>query len=198
MKNIGIVIGGFKPPHAGHFKMIEIAARENHEVKLYVSLSDRIREGEVLIKGETIERLWREHYEKALPKNVTVEYVAANSKSSPVRRAYEFLGKENEAGSDDHYKLYGMPNDLNAYFPNTSLEKYADNLYNRRQLQLEPLYTADTVEVSGTDMRRWLHTGEKESFLENCPSGVDGNAVWEALQADGTGLIPKVTRRKKK
>lgn len=196
VKTIAIVVGGFKPFHRGHSTLLDIAARENNEVRLYVSLSDRVRPGELPIKGATMERIWKDEYEKALPANVIVEYT--RPPSSPVRKAYEFLGKENEAGSDDLYRIYGTQADLNDAFPEGSLEKYADGLWQRRKIELMPISRGETVAVSGTEMRDWLHSGNEESFIENSPVGIDAKKAWDALRADGTELTPvPVSRRRK-
>lgn len=193
MKKIGIVAGAFKPFHVGHLTLIEIAARENDEVRLYISLTDRVRPGEVTIKGETMERIWREHYEKLLPNNVIIEYMP--KAKSPIRAAYEFLGKENEAGSDDLYRIYGTNADLDEAFPTESLQKYADGLWTRRQIELQPISRGETVSVSGTEMRNWLHVGDEQSFIENSPAG---KAVWDALRADGVELTPLPAPRRRK
>lgn len=196
VKKTAIVVGGFKPFHRGHSTLLDIAARENDEVRLYVSLSDRDRPGEVPIKGATMERIWNEEYAKTLPPNVVVEYT--KPPTSPVRKAYEYLGKENEAGSDDIYRIYGTNADLNDAFPEGSLEKYADGLWQRRKIELMPISRGETVAVSGTEMRNWLHTGDEQSFIENSPSGIDAKKVWEALRADGTELTPMPVSRRRK
>lgn len=197
MKKVGVVIGSFKPPHRGHFTLIDIASRENDEVKLYISLSDRANPGEVAVKGQTMERLWREHFEPLLPKNVTVEYT--RPPASPVRKAYDFLGEENKNGSDDIFTLYGTHADLDNSFPTQNFEKYMDRLFANKQIRSEPISRGETVQVSGTDMRNWLHRGDRESFMENLPANVDGPAIWDALVADGTDLVPMpVPKRRKK
>lgn len=198
MKKIGIVAGSFKPFHRGHLALVDIASRENDEVRLFISLTDRPRPGEVIVKGDTMERIWREHYSKTVPKNVVIEYLPKSK--SPVGAAYEFLGKENEAGSDDLYRLYGTPSDVAERFPTGSLEKYADGLWARRQIELMPVSRGETVAVSGSDMRGFLAKGDRDSFIENSPPDV-GQYAWDMLQADGIEIAPLTkpkTKRVKK
>ena len=175
---IGIIALGAKPFHIGHSYLINVASRENDIVKLYVSLSDRKRSGEFSVLGSTMERIWRQHIEPMLPKNVSVEYTPPQS---PIRKVYEFLGSENEAGSDDTYTIYSDPDDLNANFPTRNLEKYMGNLYVRRQIRLEPISRGENIDISGTQMRQFLSAGDRQSFLSNIPDGIDGNAIWDML-----------------
>lgn len=194
MKKVGIVAGSFKPFHAGHMALIELASKENDEVKLFVSLSDRAEPGEVHVKGSTMGMLWREEIENKLPKNVKVEYTPP---SSPIGKTYEFLGKENELGSDDRYVIYGVAEDLDRNFLSTSLQKYMDRLYEKGQVVLEPVSRNETVSVSGTDMRKWLHARDESSFISNFPEGMNGKRAWEMLSADGTDVISPKRRGKK-
>jgi hypothetical protein len=179
MTKIGIVALSGKPVHNGHFSLIQIAAKENDKVMLYVSLSDRKRPNEFPISGQTMKTIWEQHIKQLLPQNVDVTYTPP---SSPIRKVYEFLGAENEAGSDDVYTIYSDPVDLSENFPERSLEKYLGNLYSRRKVRLEPISRAETVNVSGTQMRRWLSVGDKDSFIQNLPVGIDGNSVWSLLK----------------
>lgn len=143
-----------------------------------------------------MERLWREEFERILPKNVTVAYT--RSQPSPVRKVYDLLGTENQAGSDDIYTLYGDVDDLNRNYPTRSLERYADNLYSQRKIVLEPVSRNETIPVSGTEMRGWLHTGDEQAFINHLPPGIDGRKVWLALRADGTDLVPLPERKRRK
>lgn len=194
MKKIALIAASCKPFHLGHFNLIKLAARENDHVMLYVSLSDRSRPGEVIIKGKTMERLWKTYFEPILPKNVTIEYTS--STSSPVRRVYEFLGKENEAGSDDSYRIYGLSDSLENY-PSSSLEKYADRLYATGKLYVEHVPRTDVV--SGTMMRKFLVDDDKQSFVNNLPPTGHNDDIWNEIVSDGVEIaLYKVTKKKKR
>lgn len=178
MTRIGIVAGSYKPYHAGHDELIRLAASESDVVKLYISTSDRKRKGELPISGTTMEKIWHNFIEPSLPKNVEITYGG-----SPIRKVYEFLGAENEAGSEDTYVIYSDPDDLSRNFPEGSLEKYMGDLYNRGRIVLEPIQRTSTVDVSGTKMRRWLETGNSEAFIDHLaqPLQVHGEEIWEML-----------------
>ena len=178
MARIGIIAMSAKPFHAGHDGLIRLAASENDLVKLYVSTSDRKRKGEMTISGEVMAAIWNAFIEESLPDNVEIEYGG-----SPIRKAYEFLGAENEAGSDDTYTIYSDPADMERSWQTKSLEKYMPDLYNRRQLVLEPVQRTETIDVSGTKMRQWLSTGDKEEFTAHLPSSLQphGEEIWQML-----------------
>lgn len=174
---IALVAMSAKPYHAGHDGLVRIAAAENDEVKLFVSLADRKRPGEIPIMGADMKQIWTRLIEPSLPANVDVSYVA-----SPVRSVYEALGAANEANDDETlFRVYGDPTDIAQNFPEKSLDKYAGGLQQRGQIELVPTKRTSTVNVSGTKMRQYLESGDEASFVKNMPPAIDGRAVWSIL-----------------
>lgn len=173
------------PAHAGHFKLIELAAAENDHVLLYVSLSDRARKGEVTITGADKGVIWRQYLEPALPDNVEVEYGG-----SPVRKVYEQLGSESErlaSGDDDvaTYTVYSDPADLDANFPVRSMERYAPAAWEAGIVDRRAVGRGTTVDVSGTKMRQMLSQGDEEGFTRMLPDALDDEAhaaIWRLLR----------------
>lgn len=198
MKKVGLIAASCKPFHNGHYRLIDIASRENDIVMLYVSLSDRSRPGEVKISGTLMAQLWKDHFEKILPKNVVVQYTSSSG-TTPVRKVYEFLGKENEEGSDDSYKIYGMIDSLDHNFPSASLEKYANMLFTSGRLYVEPISKSMTSDISGTMMRSFIANGDKESFVANLPPDTHAEAIWDTIIQSGVTITPtKVPKRRKR
>jgi ATP sulfurylase len=192
MSTIGLIAMSAKPFHAGHAGLISWAAKENDEVHLYVSLSDRKRPGELVILGSDMEQIWKKYIEQSLPKNVRVSYGG-----SPVANVYKELGEANESGSSDEFTIYADPEDLSQNYPEKSLDKYAGNLYHNGQIILKPIQRSQTVNVSGTKMRQYLAVGDKESFVANLPTNIDRDAVWELLHSHvGAPAVTNVTRKK--
>lgn len=179
MKKIGLIGMSAKPFHAGHEGLIKTASSECDTVKLFVSISDRKRKNEITISGAAMKHIWDMFIEPTLPNNVHVEYGG-----SPIRKIYEFLGAENEAGSEDLYFIYSDPDDLQKNFPQKSLEKYLTNIYHRRQIHLEPIHRTSTVDVSGTKMRSWIQSGDKENFIKHLPSSLraSGEEIFNLLK----------------
>lgn len=177
---IGIIAMSAKPVTSGHVGLIKIAARECDEVQLFVSLNDRNRKNEVQVKGSDMEWIWG-MLKPALPKNVVVNFVKG---STPVTHAYAFLGKANEKDSDDEHIIYSDKNDIVKNFSNDALEKYLNKLVQRGKLALEPVSRSETVDVSGTMMRKWLATGDKENFVDHLPDALKdrGEEIWNTMQ----------------
>lgn len=193
MNNIGLIAGSYKPYHAGHDGLVRWAARENDEVHLFVSLSDRKRPGEVPILGSDMEKVWKNYIEPTLPKNVTVHYGG-----SPVRSLYDMLSAANESDSEDTFTIYSDPTDIAQNYPETNLLKYVGNLYNDGKIILKPIERTSTVNVSGTKMRQYIETGDRSSFISMLPKTVDGNGIWNILCATASVTSKKVARKKKK
>lgn len=196
-QKIAIIAMSAKPPTAGHFALIRIAAKECDSVELFVSLNDRARPGEITIFGKDMDELWKSHIEPSLPKNVNVTYV---TKETPVGKVYQFLGNKNENGSDDTYVIYSDPHDIQKSFSDGQLEKYLQDMYKRGKIVLEPVSRSETVDISGTKMRKFLANGDKEKFIENLPDIIQdrGEQIWNQLILSATLATSKHLSSKKK
>jgi len=192
MANIGIIVLSAKPYHAGHDALVRMAAAENDSVHLYVSLADRARRGEAIVLGGDMEKLWKDTIEGSLPSNVAVTY----GSGSPMTNAYEELIEADKDGSLDTFTIYGDEFDLPTCFSNTQLEKHAKNLMDAGQVNLRAVSRSQTVDVSGTEMRRHLMMGDKGAFLAGLPAGIDGELVWNTLAA--RVARPTLPKREKK
>lgn len=173
MTHIGLVPLSGKPYHKGHHELILLAARENDEVHVYVSLSNREN-----ISGATMGQIWQEHITKILPTNVHVIYTQG---SSPVRYVFEELGKANEAQSKNIYKVYSDCVDIKNY---DNLHKYANDLIARNQIQLRAISRTSTVNISGTQMRTWLKLNDKQSFTSYLPPELNHDIIWDMLKSN--------------
>lgn len=179
MKTVGIVPISAKPAHKGHFALIKRASEECDRVYLFVSTSDRKRPGEVPILGKDMLDVWKNALEPLLPSNVVPVYGG-----SPVRKAYELLGKAEEQGTKDVFRVYSDPTDLTQNFPAASLAKYLPTLFKKKQVTLVPVDRADTAGISGTKMREMLASGDRAGFAKNLPVGADVDYIWKKLSAN--------------
>lgn len=179
MARIALIAMSAKPYHAGHDSLIRLAARESDMVRLFVSLSDRKRSKEALILGSDMARVWKEQIAETLPDNVELVYLAKGA--SPIGTIWSELGRASQASTADSYVVYGDPEDLAMNFPPELMSKYAHDLYETGQLTTRPVDRSETVDISGTQMRQYLASGDKDSFTSNLPVGMDVDAVWSAL-----------------
>lgn len=176
---IALIGASAKPYHAGHDGMIRMASKEvgiNGLVRVFVSLSDRKRPGELPILGSDMKVIWKDYIEPTLPANVSVEYVQV-----PIKEVYRAMEDAEKSGSDDIFYIYADPTDLASRFGENSLKKNAGTLYKEGRIILRPIERTETVDVSGTKMRAWLKAGDKKSFVAHLPPAVDGDAVWDIL-----------------
>jgi cytidyltransferase-like protein len=168
---IGLIPGSFKPYHIGHHDTVITASSECDEVHLYVSLSDRIKNGEAPIYGEDMKIVWQKFIEPILPPNVFVFYGG-----SPVGNVWNELEKADKEKSENTYVLYSDVDDIKK-FSNNSLKKYASGLYASKKIKLRPTKRL----ASGTMMRQLLKTGDKSKFVANMPPEINGSAVFDLL-----------------
>lgn len=171
MTTIGLVPMAAKPYHAGHDGLVRIAAKENDEVHLFVSTTDRKRPGEMTIYGADMKRVWDEFLEPSLPSNVVVTYGG-----SPVQHVYADLEEAEAAGdSETMFRIYSDKEDILKY-TDAGLMKSAPTLFENGQIERRGVDRNETVNVSGTKMRALLAAGNTKQFAAFLPAAVQGNA----------------------
>lgn len=175
MNTIGLIAMSAKPYHKGHEQLIRIASEECDEVHLYVSVLDRKRKGEKAISGKDMQFIWEEYLQDTLPDNVILELC----NESPLKNVWRHFEYNELSDSEDTLNVYGDEDDLDAGYKTDYLEKSCPNLIKNNRIVLRPVPRSTTVNISGTDMRRFLSIGDKESFCDNCPG--DAEAIWEIL-----------------
>ncbi len=181
---IGLVPVSAKPYHAGHHALVSMAAGENDKVILFVSTSDRKRKGQFPILGTDMIRVWQEELEKIMPSNVEIEYGG-----SPVRKVWDTLGTASEnPDNQDMYVVYSDPVDTAQNYPETSLEKYCNDLRASGQCVLAAeenpsAFTRGegTPNISGTAVREMLQGGDLQGFSAAMPAGVDSKNIFDIL-----------------
>lgn len=186
-----MIAGSFKPPHAGHVGLIELAASENDFVKVYISPATRARPGEMPVHENDVIQIWNEILIPLLPENTSVEFVHV-----PVKSLYDEIGRGESAGTENVYKIYSDPVDLSQRFSPEQLTKYFPILYANGQILPRPIKRTDTVDVSGTKMRAAVAAGDFETFERGMPAGT-AKAIWDILSKNAHIRTPeKKTRRR--
>lgn len=188
MKRYGLIAMSAKPYHKGHHAAVVKASEECDEVRLFVSLSDRTRPGEVPIFGADMGIIWQTQLEGIMPSNVIVEYVKV-----PVASAYDFAGQLEKSGEDVVVVFYADQEDLDKNFPEAKMTRYFPRLASEGLVERSP--TARLF--SGTKMRQFLATGNAKGFKSMLPDGIDKEAVWELLSAATSRSVTAKPKPKK-
>lgn len=180
---IGLVPMAAKPYHAGHDGLVRIAAKENDKVMLFVSTSDRARPGELRVSGDTMQTIWWEYIEPTLPANVVIDYGGV-----PVAKVYAALEKAEAEGSQDVFVIYSDEEDILKY-TDENLRKSAPRLFVNGQIERRGVSRAETVPVSGTEMREFLEDGDVIGFTALLPPAVQkhGREIFDMLQDEIVG-----------
>jgi hypothetical protein len=183
-RRIGIVPGGFKPPHAGHYLGAEHLLKKGEAQEVYVLIGPKTREGFSkdgdtkinITKRQSLE-LW-ELYIEANGTNGKIIPMIPGGKT-PVEDAYEFaatlnngdtvlLGKGEKDAAD--HRFDGMKK----FLAKKGLDRMEVEIINT------PMFGGG---VSGTEMRRIIADEDFESFKKNVPlkSADDIQTAWEIV-----------------
>jgi hypothetical protein len=159
--------------------MIRLASKDCDLVKLYVSTSDRLREGEIPIKGSVMQEIWAKYLLSTMPENVDVNFTSA-----PIRTLYEDIGKEDKGEcTDSSYVIYSDDNDAQKNYPEKHLKKYFPRLITLSKIEVRPISRTITVNISGTAMRKFIELGLCDDFIQGLPEPikVHGLNIWKLL-----------------
>jgi len=180
---IALVPMAAKPYHAGHDGLVRIASNENDEVQLFVSTSDRARRGEIKISGSVMEEIWRRYIEPTLPSNVTLIYGGV-----PVSEVYKTLENAEMEGSPDTFVIYSDDVDILKY-TDEKLRKSAPTLFSNGQIERRGISRSETVQVSGTEMRKFIEDNDIVAFVALLPPSIQkhGREIFNMLQDEIVG-----------
>jgi hypothetical protein len=160
---VALYAGGFKPPTAGHFTVVEEALKQYPEIdKLIVLVGSGVRDG--IEQAESI-LVW-EIYQNYL--SMKVEIQAATK--PPIRAVYSYAGDNPD---DTIYWILGARDgkdeDLSDIATRTAAIDKAEDKYNNVEVKI--IKTSDAG-MSGTNARKTLLSGNREAFYQYLPSQV--------------------------
>ncbi len=194
---IGIYAGGFKPPTAGHFQVVEEALKQYPEIdKLIVLVGSGVRDG--IEQAESI-LVW-EIYQNYLPMKVEIQPAT----KPPIGAVYSFAGNNPD---DTIYWILGARDgkdeDLSDIATRTAAIDKAEDKYNNVEVKI---ITTPNKDMSGTNARKALLSGNREAFYQFLPTQVEEKdeifsilrpAVTEKKDPKkGTGKKPKGSGRR--
>jgi len=155
--------GGFKPPTAGHFRVVEAATTQVPDADKYiVYVGKEARDG---IDQDTSYDIWK-IYQKYLPGNVEI----VKASKPPIGEIYSLASKN----PDDQVVWIlgareGREDDLEDIQDRTSYFKKNQEKY--PNLEVKVVQTPDSG-MSGTNARKAILAGDKEEFFKYLPAVV--------------------------
>ena len=178
---VGVIGGGFKPPHKGHFELAKQALAEVPDLdKLIIYVGKNIRDG---ITQEQAVAIWNLYKDQL---NGNVEIVAASK--PPIGHIYSYASKNPEdqvvwfLGARDEEDKADIA-DRTSY-----LEKNREKYPN---LEVEVIESTGT-DVSGTAARKALRAGDKQTFFDTLPDGVDKEKVYDIVKTPETKMADAI------
>jgi len=161
---IGIYAGGFKPPTAGHFQVVEEALKQYPEIdKLIVLVGSGVRDGIEQVESILV---W-EIYQNYLPMKVEIQ----PSTKPPIGAVYSYAGNNPD---DTIYWILGARDgkdeDFSDIVQRTAAIDKAEDKYNNVEVKV---ITTPNKDMSGTNARKALLAGNREAFHQFLPSQVE-------------------------
>lgn len=152
---VALYPGKFKPPHAGHFSVVEKASKIADKVIIIMS---NISKDE--FTAEESMKVW-ELYKDILPNNVQI---VISGKSSPVSEVFDIVKDK----STDFLVLYGK-GERSRY---ASIERDREKYFN---VDIVDAGTFD--DLHATDLRKVIRNKDLESIQKFLPKGIDAKKV---------------------
>ena len=178
---VGVIGGGFKPPHKGHYELAKRALAQVPDLdKMIIYVGKNIRDG---IDQSQAVAIWN-LYKDSLGSNVEIipatkppiGHVYSYASKNPEDQVYWFLGARDEEDKADIA-------DRTSY-----LEKNREKYPN---LNVEVIESTGT-DVSGTAARKALRAGDKEAFFQALPDVVDKDKVYDIVKTPETKMADAI------
>lgn len=158
---IGVIPLAGRPLHAGHWSLIENAAKESKTVYLFVSNKSR-GDGSVRIEHRHMLKVWKDVLMKHLPKNVVLRF-----SESPLYDSQIFV--RNHLTSDHRFTFYGDETDVKERWNEEKLASIFHDQASSGKVLTRGFKRSETVDVSGTQMRKWFEERNYNMFLSHLP-----------------------------
>jgi phosphopantetheine adenylyltransferase len=172
-KVIGIYGGGFKPPTAGHYEVIENILKTNPQLdKLYIAVGQKERDGITQADSLLVFDVYKKYFPfkvEFVPVKSVYNYIKDFVEENPDKTVIAFRGaregQEEDLVDNETFKMF--------------LDRYAPDVEYK---QVKTLITG----VSGTKARQALKSGNKEKFFKYLPtslSNLDRDKIYDILTA---------------
>lgn len=179
---VGVIGGGFKPPHKGHFAFAKKALEKKPDLdKLLIYVGGKVRPGAAITQDQAID-IWK-LYANELPG--TVEILPADQ---PIAKAYSQASKNPE---NEVYWFLGVRDEEDAKEADSReahLIKNPEKYSNLNVIRIDDTGT----DVSGTAARKALEVGNKEAFFQSLPDGIDKDKVYDIVKTPETKMADAI------
>ena len=182
-KVIALVPGGFKPPHAGHYKLAEYFSNMKNVDEVRVIIGSKVRcdkiEGQMCVTPEKSKRIWDLYVRASGDKKIIV---TSQTSKSPISDIYDLVSNP-EVFKKGDTAILGR-SEKEAVTPFKTIESHIER--NNPGVIIEDVVTPMFAEgVSGTDVRNLIASNMKEEFFSHLPeflTPTDLEAVWEIIE----------------
>lgn len=178
---VGVIGGGFKPPHKGHYQLAKQALAQVPDLdKMIIYVGKNVRDG--IDQSQSV-AIWN-LYKDSLGSNV--EIVPASK--APIGHIYSYASNNPE--DEVHWFLGARDEEDRADIADRTsyLEKNREKYPN---LNVEVVESTGT-DISGTTARRALRAGDKESFFDFIPDVVDKDKVYDIVKTPETKMADAI------
>jgi nicotinamide mononucleotide adenylyltransferase len=167
---IAIFPGSFKPPHYGHYTLVDKLLQDKTIDKVYIIISPIPRDK---ITAQESEKIWKIYFGNKYDKKL---YIMISKLNSPIQMAYAIANNVTKKG-DILILVKSTKNEKNTRFDMfKSLEKKGI------KLKLWTIPQFDTL--SSTNMRKSIYDNDKQNFIKFLPlhlSQNNKNKIWNIL-----------------
>ena len=178
---VGVIGGGFKPPHKGHYQLVKQALAQVPDLdKMIIFVGKNIRDGIDQSQAVAIWNLYKDSLGSKVEiipaSKPPIGHVYSYASKNPEDQVYWFLGARDEEDRADIA-------DRTSY-----LEKNREKYPN---LNVEVVESTGT-DVSGTAARKALRAGDKEGFFQALPDGIDKDKVYDIVKTPETKMADAI------
>ena len=178
---VGVIGGGFKPPHKGHYQLAKQALAQVPDLdKMIIYVGKNVRDGIDQSQSVAIWNLYKDslgsNVEIVPASKAPIGHIYSYASNNPEDEVYWFLGARDEEDRADIA-------DRTSY-----LEKNREKYPN---LNVEVVESTGTG-ISGTTARRALRAGDKESFFDFIPDVVDKDKVYDIVKTPETKMADAI------
>src|SRR6056300_194770 len=178
---IGVIGGGFKPPHKGHYELAKQALAQVPDLdKMIIFVGKNVRDGITQDQSVAIWNLYRDslgsNVEIVPASKPPIGHIYSYASNNPDDQVYWFLGARDEEDEADIADRTSYLEKNKGKYPNLNVE----------------VIKSTGTNVSGTAARKALRAGDKESFFDALPDGVDKEKVYDIVKTPETQMAEAI------